>query len=241
MANVTVIDHPMIQHKLTIMRNKETSIAGFRRLLREIAHLMCYEVTRDLELEMIPIETPMTPMDVARHQGQEAGLRLDPARRQRPARRHARPRAGRPRRPYRHLSRPRDAAAGRVLLQGAVRAREPPDHRRRSDARHRQLLDRRHRPAQEARRQQSPLPLPARRARRHREVLARPIPTCRSSPPRSTAISTRRATSSPASATPATACTARARASTLSDQRSRSLRLQRQPSPISSFRSCSAS
>jgi uracil phosphoribosyltransferase len=62
MANVTVVDHPMIQHKLTIMRNKETSIAGFRRLLREIAHLMCYEVTRDLELELIPIETPMEPM-----------------------------------------------------------------------------------------------------------------------------------------------------------------------------------
>jgi uracil phosphoribosyltransferase len=63
MSNVTVLDHPLIQHKLTIMRNKETSIAGFRRLLREIAHLMCYEVTRDLELEMIPIETPMARMD----------------------------------------------------------------------------------------------------------------------------------------------------------------------------------
>ncbi len=62
MAKVTVIDHPMIQHKLTIMRDKDTSIAGFRRLLREIAHLMCYEVTRDLELEMIPIETPLTTM-----------------------------------------------------------------------------------------------------------------------------------------------------------------------------------
>jgi uracil phosphoribosyltransferase len=63
MSNVTVLDHPLIQHKLTIMRNKETSIAGFRRLLREIAHLMCYEVTRDLELEMISIETPMSAMD----------------------------------------------------------------------------------------------------------------------------------------------------------------------------------
>jgi uracil phosphoribosyltransferase len=61
-GNVTVLDHPLIQHKLTIMRNKETSIAGFRRLLREIAHLMCYEVTRDLELEMIDIDTPMAPM-----------------------------------------------------------------------------------------------------------------------------------------------------------------------------------
>jgi uracil phosphoribosyltransferase len=62
MPNVTVVDHPLIQHKLTIMRDKETSIASFRRLLREIAHLMCYEVTRDLELEMIPIETPMSEM-----------------------------------------------------------------------------------------------------------------------------------------------------------------------------------
>jgi uracil phosphoribosyltransferase len=62
MANVTVIGHPMIQHKLTIMRDKDTSIAGFRQLLREIAHLMCYEVTRDLELEMIEIETPLTKM-----------------------------------------------------------------------------------------------------------------------------------------------------------------------------------
>ncbi len=60
--NVTVVDHPLIQHKLTIMRDKDTSIAGFRRLLREIAHLLCYEVTRDLELEMIPIETPMSEM-----------------------------------------------------------------------------------------------------------------------------------------------------------------------------------
>ena len=62
MRGVTVIDHPMVQHKLTIMRDKDTSIAGFRRLLREIAHLMCYEVTRDLELEMVEIETPMTKM-----------------------------------------------------------------------------------------------------------------------------------------------------------------------------------
>jgi uracil phosphoribosyltransferase len=63
MRGVTVIDHPMVQHKLTIMRDKDTSIASFRRLLREIAHLMCYEVTRDLVLEMIPIETPMTVME----------------------------------------------------------------------------------------------------------------------------------------------------------------------------------
>jgi uracil phosphoribosyltransferase len=59
MESVNVISHPMIQHKLTIMRDKDTSIAGLRQLLREIAHLMCYEVTRDLELEMIDIETPL--------------------------------------------------------------------------------------------------------------------------------------------------------------------------------------
>lgn len=71
MRGVTVIDHPMVQHKLTIMRDKDTSIAGFRRLLREIAHLMCYEVTRDLELEMIEIETPMTTMDAPTIKGKK--------------------------------------------------------------------------------------------------------------------------------------------------------------------------
>jgi uracil phosphoribosyltransferase len=71
MRGVTVIDHPMVQHKLTIMRDKNTSIAGFRRLLREIAHLMCYEVTRDLELEMIPIETPMQTMDAPTIKGKK--------------------------------------------------------------------------------------------------------------------------------------------------------------------------
>lgn len=71
MRGVTVVDHPLIQHKLTIMRDKDTSIAGFRRLLREIAHLMCYEVTRDLELEMIPIETPMTVMDAPTIKGKK--------------------------------------------------------------------------------------------------------------------------------------------------------------------------
>jgi uracil phosphoribosyltransferase len=69
--NVTVVDHPLIQHKLTIMRNKETSTAGFRRLLREIAHLLCYEVTRDLELETIPIETPMGEMEAPTIKGKK--------------------------------------------------------------------------------------------------------------------------------------------------------------------------
>jgi uracil phosphoribosyltransferase len=62
MQGVTVVDHPLVQHKLTIMRNKETSTAGFRRLLREISLLLCYEVTRDLELTTTRIETPLEPM-----------------------------------------------------------------------------------------------------------------------------------------------------------------------------------
>ena len=55
---VPVIDHPLVQHKLTIMRQKETSTASFRLLLREVAMLLCYEATRDLELELADIETP---------------------------------------------------------------------------------------------------------------------------------------------------------------------------------------
>ena len=62
MDGVTVIDHPLVQHKLTIMRKKETSTAGFRRLLREISMLLCYEVTRDLDLTLETIETPITQM-----------------------------------------------------------------------------------------------------------------------------------------------------------------------------------
>lgn len=63
MDGVTVIDHPLVQHKLTIMRKKETSTAGFRRLLREISTLLCYEVTRDLELTMERIETPLVEIE----------------------------------------------------------------------------------------------------------------------------------------------------------------------------------
>ena len=71
MQNVTVVSHPLIQHKLTIMRDKETSIAGFRVLLREIAHLLCYEITRDLELEMIEIETPLARMQAPTIKGKK--------------------------------------------------------------------------------------------------------------------------------------------------------------------------
>src|SRR5919109_4324520 len=62
MEGVTVVDHPLVQHKLTLMRDKQRSTKGFRQLLNEIGMLLAYEVTRDLELEMIDIETPLQPM-----------------------------------------------------------------------------------------------------------------------------------------------------------------------------------
>jgi hypothetical protein len=59
---VHVVGHPLVQHKLTLMRRKETPTAEFRRLLREIAMLLAYEVTRDLPLTTERIETPVAPM-----------------------------------------------------------------------------------------------------------------------------------------------------------------------------------
>lgn len=60
--NVTVVDHPLVQHKLTQMRRKETQADSFRRYLREIAMLLAYEALRDLPLEKVEIETPLTRM-----------------------------------------------------------------------------------------------------------------------------------------------------------------------------------
>jgi uracil phosphoribosyltransferase len=71
MKGVTVVDHPLVQHKLTIMRNKETSTAGFRRLLREISLLLGYEVTRNLELTTTRIETPMEAMEAPTLEGKK--------------------------------------------------------------------------------------------------------------------------------------------------------------------------
>ena len=61
-SRVNVVKHPLVQHKLTLMRDKTRSTQGFRRLLNEIGMLLCYEVTADLPLEMIDVETPLTPM-----------------------------------------------------------------------------------------------------------------------------------------------------------------------------------
>jgi uracil phosphoribosyltransferase len=58
---VTVVDHPLVQHKLTLMRQKDRSTKSFRQLLNEIGMLLCYEVTRDLPTELTEIETPLMP------------------------------------------------------------------------------------------------------------------------------------------------------------------------------------
>ena len=60
MANVYVLDHPLIQHKLAILRSKDTPVKEFRELVGEIAGLMCYEATRNLPLKEVQVETPIT-------------------------------------------------------------------------------------------------------------------------------------------------------------------------------------
>lgn len=71
---VTVVTHPLVQHKLTLMREHDTSTASFRRLLREISLLLAYEVTRDLPLTTKRIETPLCAMDAPAIEGKKLAL-----------------------------------------------------------------------------------------------------------------------------------------------------------------------
>jgi uracil phosphoribosyltransferase len=71
MENVTVIDHPLVQHKLSLLRAKETTTGDFRRLAREISLLLGYEVLRDLPLEPITVETPLEAMQAFQVQGKK--------------------------------------------------------------------------------------------------------------------------------------------------------------------------
>ena len=71
---LTVVGHPLILHKLTIMRRRDTTTDNFRRLLREISQLLAYEVTRDLPLEMVPIETPLAAIDAPQISGKKLCL-----------------------------------------------------------------------------------------------------------------------------------------------------------------------
>ena len=68
---VVALDHPLIQHKLTLLRDRATSTAGFRRITREISLLMAYEVTRGLRLELITVETPLETMEAPQLAGKK--------------------------------------------------------------------------------------------------------------------------------------------------------------------------
>jgi uracil phosphoribosyltransferase len=74
MGKFTVLDHPLIQHKLAIMRDKDTSCKDFRELLGEIASLMAYEVTRDLPLEDVEVETPVATAHCKMIAGKKLGV-----------------------------------------------------------------------------------------------------------------------------------------------------------------------
>ena len=73
-GRVTVVDHPLVQHKLTYLRDKNRSTKGFRQILNEIGMLLAYEVTRDLPLEPVTIETPLQPMQGQQIQGKKLVL-----------------------------------------------------------------------------------------------------------------------------------------------------------------------
>ena len=72
--HLTIVTHPLVQHKLSIMRNKDTSTAGFRRLLREISLLLAYEVTRELPMTQVEIETPLERMMAPTIDGKKLAL-----------------------------------------------------------------------------------------------------------------------------------------------------------------------
>ena len=72
--HLTIVDHPLVQHKLTLMREKETSTAGFRQLLREISLLLAYEVTRELPMTTRRVDTPLTAMDAPVLAGRKLAL-----------------------------------------------------------------------------------------------------------------------------------------------------------------------
>lgn len=74
MGTVTVIDHPLVQHKLALLRDKETGPKEFRELVDEISTLMAYEVTRDLSFEEVEIETPMQKTRVNMLKGKKIGV-----------------------------------------------------------------------------------------------------------------------------------------------------------------------
>jgi uracil phosphoribosyltransferase len=72
--HLTVVQHPLVQHKLTLMRDKDTSTKSFRQLLREISLLLAYEITREMPMTTTRIETPIQPMDAPMIEGKKLAL-----------------------------------------------------------------------------------------------------------------------------------------------------------------------
>ena len=72
--HLTIVKHPLVQHKLTLMRKSSTPTALFRQLLREISQLLSYEITRDLEINQKSIETPLTQMNSPELSGRKLAL-----------------------------------------------------------------------------------------------------------------------------------------------------------------------
>ena len=182
--SIHVVSHPLVQHKLTKMRDKETSSANFRRLLREIGLLLGYDATRDLPLVETQIETPIAAHGSAAARRQEAGDRADPARR---------PRAGRGR-----ASTWCRSPAWAMSASTATRARcrrssttsrcrgdisDRDVHRVRSDAGDRAFGDRRGRSPEGDRRQAHQVHLHPGARSRARAPSPKCIPTCRYSRP----------------------------------------------------------
>jgi hypothetical protein len=163
--HLTIVDHPLVQHKLSLMRDKDTSTKSFRQLLREISHLLAYEVTRGLPMTTMRIETPLEPMDAPVIDGKKLALvsilragngLLDGI-----------------------LDLIPNARVGFVGLYRDPETLQPVqyyfkvpseledriDHRRRPDAGDRQFFGRRGRPAERGGGEEHPLPLPSGRAR----------------------------------------------------------------------------
>lgn len=73
-AHLTIVDHPLVQHKLTLMRDVNCSTKSFRQLLREISHLLAYEVTRNLPMTTVTVQTPIQPMEAPTIEGKKLAL-----------------------------------------------------------------------------------------------------------------------------------------------------------------------
>ena len=208
-ARVTVVDHPLVQHKLGLLRDEETPTQFFRQLVNEVAVLLTYEVTKDMPVEEVGVATPLERMTVPRISGKKVAvvpiLRAGIGMLDGVLSLVTAARVG-----FIGLYRDEDTlAAGRVLRQAARRRRRARRHPPRPDAGDRKLDGRRSRHPQEGRRSVGADDCDHRRARRAWSAFTARTPTSTSWSPRSIEGSTSAATSSRGSATQATASTAR--------------------------------